>query len=80
MICPRRYNTQSAADDIALAVALTQQAGGWELILWKGIGYVRSLLNCFNDVTIRAEPTLQMTQAISTSSWPASMRPGTCWP
>ncbi|MDB6083935.1 MAG: transcriptional regulator, partial [Gammaproteobacteria bacterium] len=51
------------ADDTALAVELTQQAKGWELILWKGIGYVRSLLKCFNDLTIRSEPTLQLTQA-----------------
>ncbi|HEY2399300.1 MAG TPA: hypothetical protein VGI23_03045, partial [Steroidobacteraceae bacterium] len=51
------------ANDTALAVALTQQAGGWELILWKGIGYCRSLLNCFDAVTIRAEPTLQLTQS-----------------
>lgn len=60
---PEAVQHAVAADDIALAVSLTQQAGGWELILWKGIGYVRSLLTCFNDVTIRAEPTLQITQA-----------------
>jgi LuxR family maltose regulon positive regulatory protein len=51
------------ASDIALAVALTQEARGWELILWKGIGYVRSLLKCFDDLTIRSEPTLLLTQA-----------------
>lgn len=51
------------AQDAALGVALTQQAGGWELILWKGIGYVRSLLKCFNALTIRSEPTLLLTQA-----------------
>ncbi|HEY3655292.1 MAG TPA: LuxR C-terminal-related transcriptional regulator [Steroidobacteraceae bacterium] len=51
------------ADDTALAVGLTQQARGWELILWKGIGYVRSLLKCFNELTIRSEPALQLTQA-----------------
>jgi len=51
------------ADDTALAVELTQQARGWELILWKGIGYVRSLLKCFNELTIRSEPTLQLAQA-----------------
>jgi LuxR family maltose regulon positive regulatory protein len=60
---PEAVQHAVAADDIALAVSLTQEAGGWELILWKGIGYVRSLLTCFNDVTIRAEPTLQITQA-----------------
>jgi LuxR family maltose regulon positive regulatory protein len=60
---PEAVQHAVAADDTALAVALTQEAGGWELILWKGIGYVRSLLKCFNDVTIRAEPTLQLTQS-----------------
>lgn len=51
------------ASDARLAVELTQAAGGWELILWRGIGYVRSLLKAFDDMTIRAEPTLQLTQA-----------------
>jgi LuxR family maltose regulon positive regulatory protein len=51
------------ADDSALAVELTQRAGGWELILWNGIGYLRSVLNCFNELTIRSEPTLQIAQA-----------------
>jgi len=51
------------ADDIALAVELTQQAGGWELILWKGIGYLRSVLKCFDELTIRGVPTLQIAQA-----------------
>jgi LuxR family transcriptional regulator, maltose regulon positive regulatory protein len=60
---PEAVQHAVAANDIALAVALTQQAGGWELILWKGIGYVRSLLKCFTEHTIRAEVTLQLTQA-----------------
>lgn len=60
---PEAVQHAVAADDIPLAVALTQQAGGWELILWKGIGYVRSLLKCFNELTIRSEVTLQLTQA-----------------
>lgn len=51
------------AGDTGLAVAFTQEAGGWELILTRGIGYVRSLLKAFDDLTIRAEPTLQLTQA-----------------
>jgi LuxR family maltose regulon positive regulatory protein len=59
---PEAVQHAVAADDTNLAVALTQEAGGWELILWKGIGYVRSLLKCFNDLTIRSEPTLQLTQ------------------
>ena len=60
---PEAVQHAVVADDIALAVALTQEAGGWELILWKGIGYVRSLLKCFNELTIRSAVTLQLTQA-----------------
>jgi LuxR family transcriptional regulator, maltose regulon positive regulatory protein len=60
---PEAVQHAVAADDIPLAVALTQEAGGWELILWKGIGYVRSLLKCFNEATIRSDLTLQITQA-----------------
>ena len=60
---PEAVQHAVAAEDIPLAVALTQQAGGWELILWKGIGYVRSLLKCFSESTIRSEVTLQLTQA-----------------
>src|SRR2546429_436767 len=60
---PEAVQHAVAADDIDLAVTLTQQAGGWELILWKGIGYVRRLLECFDEVTIRAKPALQLTQA-----------------
>ena len=60
---PEAVQHAVAADDIALAVALTQQAGGWELILWKGIGYVRSLLKCFTEQTIRSDLTLQIAQA-----------------
>ena len=60
---PEAVQHAVAADDVALAVALTQQAGGWELILWKGIGYVRGLLKCFSEHTIRSEVTLQLTQA-----------------
>lgn len=60
---PEAVQHAIAADDTALAVALTQQAGGWELILWKGIGYVRSVLKCFSELTIRSEPALQLTQA-----------------
>jgi LuxR family maltose regulon positive regulatory protein len=60
---PEAVQHAISADDTALAVALTQQAGGWELILWKGIGYVRSVLKCFSELTIRSEPVLQLTQA-----------------
>jgi len=51
------------AGDAPLAVEITQAAGGWEAILRRGIGYVRSLLNCFSDIAIRSEPVLQLTQA-----------------
>jgi ATP/maltotriose-dependent transcriptional regulator MalT len=51
------------AKDVPLAVVLTQEAGGWELILWKGIGYVRSVLKSFDELTIRSETTLLLTQA-----------------
>jgi LuxR family maltose regulon positive regulatory protein len=50
------------ARDTALAVELAQAAGGWELILTRGIGYVRSLLKAFDDLTIRSEPVLALTQ------------------
>src|SRR5205807_413826 len=38
---PEAVQHAVAADDIDLAVTLTQQAGGWELILWKGIEVAR---------------------------------------
>lgn len=60
---PEAVQHAVAADDVALAVELTQAAGGWELILWKGIGYVRSLLKCFNEQTIRSHLALQIAQA-----------------
>jgi LuxR family maltose regulon positive regulatory protein len=51
------------AGDEHLAVDLVQEAGGWELVLWRGVGYVRTLLRLFSDVTIRASLVLQLTQA-----------------
>jgi LuxR family maltose regulon positive regulatory protein len=51
------------AGDTRLAVQLVQESGGWELILWRGIGYVRTLLKNFSDMTIRAAPGLQIMQA-----------------
>jgi LuxR family maltose regulon positive regulatory protein len=51
------------AGDTGLAVELVQEAGGWELVLWRGIGYVRTLLRNFSTMTIRADPVLQLTQA-----------------
>jgi len=60
---PEAIHHAIAAENTALAVALTQQAGGWEMILRKGIGYLRSILSLFDELTIRSEPTLQITQA-----------------
>lgn len=51
------------AGDTHLAIELVQEAGGWELILSRGIAYVRTLLKSFSDLTIRADPVLQITQA-----------------
>ncbi len=60
---PEAVQHAKGADDTMLAVTLTQEAGGWELILRKGIGYVRSVLKLFDVGTIRSHPTLQVTQA-----------------
>lgn len=60
---PEAVQHAKAADDTALAVALTREAGGWELILRKGIGYARSVLKIFDGETIRSHPTLRVTQA-----------------
>ncbi len=60
---PEAVRHGMAAGDTALAVALTQQAGGWELILRKGIGYLRSVLMIFDPATIRSTPTMRITQA-----------------
>jgi LuxR family maltose regulon positive regulatory protein len=52
-----------SAGDLHLAVELVHEAGGWELILWRGVGYVHALLRNFSDMTIRAHPVLQITEA-----------------
>jgi LuxR family maltose regulon positive regulatory protein len=51
------------ADDIALATGFVERADGWELILWRGLGYVRPLLRHFDRQTIRDTPVLNVTQA-----------------
>ena len=51
------------AQDTELAIALVHQAGGWELVLRKGIQYTRSLLLQFDDLTLRTEPELLLMQA-----------------
>lgn len=60
---PEAVQHAKAADDTMLAVALTQEAGGWELILRKGIGYARSVLKLFDPATIRCHQTIRLTQA-----------------
>jgi LuxR family maltose regulon positive regulatory protein len=51
------------ASDTGLAVSLVQQAGGWELVLRKGIQYTRSLLNRFDDLSRRTVPELLLMQS-----------------
>lgn len=51
------------ADDTALAVNLVVRAGGWELVLRKGISYAQSLLQQFDDQTRGSEPDLLLMQA-----------------
>lgn len=52
-----------SAQDTDLAVQLVHQAGGWELVLTKGIQYTKSLLQQFDEVTKRTEPELLLMQA-----------------
>lgn len=51
------------ADDTKLAIDLIHRAGGWELVLRKGILYTRSLLQQFDDLSRRTEPQLLLMQA-----------------
>ncbi|MFL1493813.1 LuxR C-terminal-related transcriptional regulator [Pseudomonas antarctica] len=51
------------ARDTRLAVDLLVQAGGWEVVLYNGIRYAESLLQLFDEKTLRAEPDLQLLQA-----------------
>lgn len=60
---PEAVKHALCAGDNELAVQITEAAGGWELILWRGIGYVRSLLKQLGEVIVRAQPALQLTQA-----------------
>lgn len=54
--CVRSKNTSLAAHLIA-------KAGGWEMIMTKGIGYVESLLSHFNKKDITQSPTLGLLQS-----------------
>jgi LuxR family maltose regulon positive regulatory protein len=51
------------AGDVALAVSFLQGAGGWQIVLRKGIPYTQSLLQQFDDITRRREPVLLLIQA-----------------
>ena len=55
-------NQYIRANHIELAVAQIASAGGWELILTHGIGYVESLLSQFNREQITNSPTLGLIQ------------------
>jgi len=51
------------ANDTALAVNLVVRAGGWELVLRKGISYAQSLLQQFDEQIRGSEPDLLLMQA-----------------
>ena len=51
------------AKDTALAVSLVVKAGGWELVLRKGISYAQSLVQQFDEQARSSEPDLLLMQA-----------------
>jgi len=50
------------AKNIKLATKLIANAGGWEMIMTKGIGYVESLLSHFSKKETMTSPTLSLLQ------------------
>ncbi|MCY4039928.1 MAG: LuxR C-terminal-related transcriptional regulator [Gammaproteobacteria bacterium] len=50
-------------DDLERAAGLIESAGGWELILFGGIGYLRNLLNLMPAMSLDDFPRLQVAQA-----------------
>ncbi len=55
--------SQSArSKNITLATQLIAKAGGWEMIMNKGIGYVESLLSHFSKKNITQSPALSLLQ------------------
>jgi LuxR family transcriptional regulator, maltose regulon positive regulatory protein len=52
-----------AAKNFDWCAALIQDAGGWELILFGGIGYLRNLLCYIPDGVLRRYPRLQIAKA-----------------
>ena len=53
----------SAAKNFDRCAALIQDAGGWELILFGGIGYLRNLLCYIPEAVLRRYPRLQIAKA-----------------
>ena len=53
----------SEAQDFDRCAALIQDAGGWELILFGGIGHLRNLLSRIPDAILRRYPRLQIAKA-----------------
>lgn len=51
------------ADDQQLALTFLLQAGGWKLVLYKGIMYTHSLLQQFDDASLRSTPQLLLMQS-----------------
>jgi LuxR family maltose regulon positive regulatory protein len=51
------------ANDTFLGTQLIQNAGGWRLVLKRGIFYTESLIGQFDDVTRRSDPGLLLAQA-----------------
>jgi LuxR family transcriptional regulator, maltose regulon positive regulatory protein len=50
------------AGDVDQAIELVRAAGGWELILSRGIGFMRNLLKNFSDEIIGGSPVLELAQ------------------
>jgi LuxR family maltose regulon positive regulatory protein len=50
------------AKNITLATKIIAEAGGWEIVLRKGIGYAESLLSHFSKKDITQSPTLGLLQ------------------
>nr|WP_243749369.1 LuxR C-terminal-related transcriptional regulator [Pseudoteredinibacter isoporae] len=51
------------ASDFNHAAELIEQAGGWELILYGGIGFLRRLLQYFSEEQLKQHPRLQVARA-----------------
>jgi LuxR family transcriptional regulator, maltose regulon positive regulatory protein len=56
-----------AAKNFDWCAALVQEAGGWELILFGGIGYLRNLLCYIPDAVLKRYPRLQIAKAYLTA-------------